>query len=251
MKLTSLLEQLDRYLAVSTWPDPGVNGLQVEGGKDVNHVATGVSASVAFIDQAIRMGADTLMVHHGLLWEKSDPVIRGPLRQRLQLLLQHDLSLLAYHLPLDGHPVLGNNAQIAKKLGFTDVEPAFPYHGSPPIGLICQTEDLPIHELIRRLEDLFGSPQIHLAEGPELVNRVGIVSGGAQSEFPEALVNGCDAFITGEISEYVVDLARESKTHFFSCGHYRTETLGIQALGDYVAEKFGLTVSFISLPHPY
>ena len=132
MERNHLLNHLSDYLQVERWPDMGVNGLQVEGCSEINKIAAGVSASVALISDALQWGADAILVHHGILWEKLDPVIRGSLKRRLALLLGNDLNLLAYHLPLDGHPEVGNNAQIARRLGLTQLTPAFPYRGSLP-----------------------------------------------------------------------------------------------------------------------
>ena len=215
-----LLAYLDEYLQTSAWQDMGVNGLQVEGKNDISKIATGVSASGALFSRASEWGADTVLVHHGILWDKLDPVIRGPHRKRLAHLLKHDMNLLAHHLPLDGHPEIGNNALLAKELGLKDTQPAFPYHG-PPLGVIAR-EDLSIGELKERLVRAFGDPIHHIGSGPERVRRIGIVSGGAQTEYLKAIVEDCDAYITGEHSEYVVGLAEESGTHLFACGHYRT-----------------------------
>lgn len=251
MDREKLLAHLSDFLQVPKWKDMGVNGLQVEGKKEIRKIATGVSASVAMIMKSLEAGADTLIVHHGILWDKMDPVVRGPLRERLAGLISHRLNLIAYHLPLDGHPDVGNNAQIAEKLGLKKIADAFPYHGSPPIGCVVDGRGMKAEHLKTRLMNLFGDPVIHLDQGPSRLERIGIVSGGGQSEYATSLVEGCDAFITGEISEYNVDMASESGTHFFCCGHYRTEQFGIQALGEHISSMFDVEVKFISLPHPY
>lgn len=240
---------LNGWLKPEVFSDAAVNGLQVEGRDEVRKVATGVSACAALFHAALDWGADAVAVHHGLLWKGMDLDIRLAHRERLKLLLAHDLNLFAWHLPLDAHPELGNNAQLAQKLGLSQVEPFGEYHGTL-IGMKGMLS-APLPDLLGRVRDLVGDPVIHIPGGPEMVRSVGIVSGGAQKEFLQAPGAGLDAYITGEISEFNVELAAELKCHFIAAGHYRTERYGIQALTEKIKSELKLEARFFDLPHPY
>jgi dinuclear metal center YbgI/SA1388 family protein len=240
---------LNGWLRPEAFSDAAINGLQVEGREEIRKVATGVSACAALFREALAWGADAVVVHHGLLWKGMDLDIRLAHRERLKLLLAHDLNLFAWHLPLDAHPELGNNAQIAKKLGLADIEPFGAYHGTL-IGMKGMLH-APLPELLARVRGLVGEPVIHLPGGPETVRTVGVVSGGAQREFIQAPGAGLDAYLTGEISEYNVELAAELKCHFIAAGHYRTERFGIQALTERIHSELKLEARYFDLPHPY
>jgi dinuclear metal center YbgI/SA1388 family protein len=240
---------LNGWLNTGAFSDAAVNGLQVEGRDEIKKIATGVSASAALFRAAIEWGADAVAVHHGLLWKGMDLAVRMAYKERLALLLGRNISLFAWHLPLDAHPDLGNNARLGKALGLSPLEPFGDYHGML-IGMKARA-DLPIGELVKRLQQLVGEPVIHIPGGPPLVRGVGIVSGGAQKEFDQAPDEGLDAYITGEISEYNVELASELNCHFIAAGHYRTERFGIQALTEKINSELKLEARFFDLPHPY
>lgn len=251
MDRDTLLQWLHDFLEVDRFPDMGVNGLQVEGKKEIKTIMTGVSATRDLIRKAMEKGVEMLLVHHGILWDKQDPVIRGPHKERLALLLSQEINLVAYHLPLDAHKEVGNNAQLAQRLGFPMVEPAFPYKGSPPIGFVVDGAGIPVEAFKARCLEVLGEPLIHIPGGPKTLHRIGIVSGGGQGECWEAIQKGCDAFLTGEISEYVVALAHEGNLHYFAGGHYRTEQFGIKALGERISQTYNLKVIHDDSPHPY
>ena len=240
---------LNGWLNIGAFDDAAVNGLQVEGRDEIKKIATGVSASAALFRATIEWGADAVAVHHGLLWKGMDLAVRSAYRERLALLMKKDISLFAWHLPLDAHPEIGNNARLGKALGLGQLEPFGEYHGML-IGMKAKA-DLPVSELVKRLQKLVGDPVIHIPGGPPTVRGVGIVSGGAQKEFMQAPDAGLDAYITGEISEYNVELAAELKCHFIAAGHYRTERFGIQALTEKTSRELKLEARFFDLPHPY
>ena len=240
---------INGWLNSDAFSDAAINGLQVEGREEVRKVATGVSACAALFREALAWGADAVAVHHGLLWKGMDLDIRLAHRERLKLLLANDLNLFAWHLPLDAHPELGNNAQLATKLGLADIEPFGAYHGTL-IGMKGQA-NAPLPDLLARVRGLVGDPVIHIPGGPAVVRSVGIVSGGAQKEFLQAPDAGLDAYLTGEISEYNVELAAELKCHFIAAGHYRTERFGIQALTERINSELKVEARYFDLPHPY
>ncbi len=241
-----IVNYIDTLLEVGGYRDYCPNGLQVEGRDEIKHIVSGVTASQALIEAAIENSADTLLVHHGYFWKGESPVITGIKRQRIQRLLESGINLLAYHLPLDGHAELGNNAQLARVLGFSidDVagDSGLLYVGKPKQA--CSGEQLAAH--IDACLDR--KPQHIAAEKP--IETVAWCTGGAQSYIEEAAALGVDAFITGEISEKTVHIAREMEMHFYAAGHHATERYGVQALGDHLATHFGLKHSFIDIDNP-
>lgn len=247
---SALLHYLDTYLDARRGADFGPNGLQVEGRDEIRKLVTGVSACRELFDRAAAAGADAVMVHHGIFWKGSSPVLVGSHYQRVAALLRHQLSLFAYHLPLDRHPEVGNNALAARSLGLGDLEPFGDYEGLP-VGLRGRfLEPVAIDELVQRCANLFAQPPLVFRDGPEIVTTLGIISGGAQREFYQAIEAGLDAYLTGEPSEWVMNVARESRIHYLACGHYATERLGIRALGEHLAERFGIEVEFVDVPNP-
>lgn len=245
-----LVDYLAGFLAVDRFKDACTNGLQVEGAGMVAKIAVSVSASEELFLRAAEAGAQMVVVHHGLFWDGPRPVIRGALRKRLRPLLDRDLSLLAYHLPLDVHPEIGNNILAARGLELTGIRPFGDYHGVK-IGFAGRfPAPLPAQAFFERIERLFGRKPLIFPHGPEAVETVGIVSGGAQSEIQDAASEGLDAYVTGEAAEFVVRLALEEGVHYLAAGHYATERPGIRALGDHLAEKFGIEVEYIDLPVP-
>jgi len=242
---------LDEYLESSKIDDPAENGLQVEGRQEVCHVALGVSASCELFRRAARRGADMVLVHHGLLWKGATGRICGSFGRRVGALLQKEMSLVAYHLPLDLHPEVGNNAQIARRLCLENVAPFGLYRGRL-IGVAGELpEAVPTDRFFSTVEEVFNVKPHVCATGPRLVKRISVVSGGAAFEVHEAIEKRMDAYLTGTIDEYVPEACREGRIHYVALGHYNTERFGVQALGRLLRKRFGLKVSFIEIPNPY
>lgn len=245
-----LVAYLDEYLNASGGADMAPNGLQVEGAPEIRKIVTGVSACHELFVEAARRGAQAVLVHHGIFWDGMPYPLVGWQFRRVAALVRDELNLLAYHLPLDRHPEVGNNAVAGRRLGLTDLQPFGDYKGLP-IGFRGRfPEPLPADELLARAESLYDQRPLAFAHGPDPVASVGIISGGAQRDIHGAIAAGLDAYITGEVSEWVMNIAREAGIHFLSCGHYATERLGVQALGDHLADRFGLEVEFVDVPNP-
>ncbi|MCH9648017.1 MAG: Nif3-like dinuclear metal center hexameric protein [Deltaproteobacteria bacterium] len=250
MDRSALLQYLETTLRASEGQDYCPNGLQVEGRSEITKIVTGVSACQELFDRAHQAGADAVLVHHGLFWTGMPYPLTGLTYRRVSTLIKNDINLLAYHLPLDRHPELGNNALAAQGLGLTDLVPFGDYKGYP-IGFAGHFQvGISPQELNRRAATFFDQQPQAFLHGPDPVSSLAIISGGAQKEFYQAIDQGYDAFITGEVSEWVMNLARESQTHFLACGHYATERCGIRTLGEHLAEKFSLEVEFIDVPNP-
>ncbi len=246
----ALVRWLDEYLGAHEGKDYGPNGLQVQGRGEIRKIVTGVSGCLELFERAREAGADAVMVHHGIFWDWQSPVLVGMHHARVAELLRHDVNLLAYHLPLDRHPKIGNNALAARALGLEHLEPFGDAWGLP-VGFRGRfPEPVPAAELASRCRDFYGREPLHLPGGGEAVETVGVISGAAQKDFQLAIALGLDAFVTGEVSEWVMNTARESGTHFLACGHYATEVCGIRALGELVAERFGVEVEFVDVPNP-
>jgi len=249
--LREIVAELDRLLEPETFSDYGPNGLQVEGAGEVAHVATGVSASAELFDRAIAAGAQLIVTHHGLFWEGDDPRVLGSHRARLRALLAADVSLASYHLPLDAHPRVGNNALIAAGLGLVDPQP-FAVHRGRTIGVraVVPGEGIGAAELLARIAALTAREPLAFPGGPQRVRSVGIVSGGAARSVREAIALGLDAFITGEPAEWARALAAEAGIHFIAAGHHATETFGPRALGEHLRERFGVAWTDIDVANP-
>jgi dinuclear metal center YbgI/SA1388 family protein len=241
---TDLIGHLDALLNPTEFDDYGPNGLQVPGKDAIGTVVTGVSASVELFERAAAEHADLVLVHHGLFWGETGP-IDAQLKRRLKLLFDHEMALAAYHLPLDAHPEVGNNALLARAIGATEPEP---FVG---IGVRARLPELTPEELRARVREATGGrePLAFLA-GPDPVRTIGIVSGGAAKHLDDAITAGLDAFVTGEPREPAMNDAREAKIHFLAAGHYATETFGVRALGDRLAEEFGIRHVFADVPNP-
>jgi dinuclear metal center YbgI/SA1388 family protein len=249
-QLTQVISYLDDLLEIETFQDYGPNGLQVPGAEELSVVATGVSAHLALFEQASKAGAQLVVAHHGLFWDFHPRAISPAMKRRLSVLFDDDIALAAYHLPLDAHPEVGNNALICAQLGLERAEP-FGVHRGRAVGFVGRSgEGIPFAELRSRCATVFGQEPFVWDTGPELVHSVGIVSGAAASSFGEAIALGLDAFLTGEPAEHVMADAREGGTHFIAAGHYATETLGVRRLGELLAERFGLEHQFIEAPNP-
>jgi dinuclear metal center YbgI/SA1388 family protein len=248
--LGEVLQYLDGLLDIDGFDDYGPNGLQVPGADEVSVVATGVSAHRELFEHASRLGAQLVVAHHGLFWDFHPRSLSPAMRERLRILFDGDISLAAYHLPLDAHPEVGNNALICEALGLERGEP-FGEHRGRPVGFVGRSEDgIAFAELRSRCEAAFGQDPFAWETGPELVHSVGIVSGAAASSFGEAIALGLDAFLTGEPAEHVMADAREGGTHFIAAGHYATETFGVRCLGELLESEFGLEHHFVEVPNP-
>lgn len=255
----------DDYLSADAFKDYSPNGLQVDGGQPIKHIVTGVTACEALIDAAIEVKADAIMVHHGYFWKgEPDPIV-GMKGARIRKLMQHGISLIAYHLPLDAHPIIGNNAKLAERLGLTITGALYP-HESHPVGNIATCKPQTSEDLTQTITQALGRAPLHIASyydplstsgtsdnsaaQSRTIKRVGICTGGAQDMIDQAALMGCDAYISGEISERTTHSARELGIDYFACGHHATERDGIEALGKLIAEKFGLPVTFIDIDNP-
>ena len=236
---------LQTLLRPEDFKDYGPNGLQVEGRAEVRRIASGVTASLAFIEQAIAADADTLLVHHGLFWRGQDGCLNGWLAQRVRRLFAADLNLFAYHLPLDAHPELGNNAQLGQQLGLR----ADARFGEQALGFIGAAAE-PLPALVQRAAAVLGRAPLLLPGDGRTLRRVGWCSGGAQSYFEAAIAAGADAFVTGEISEPQAHLSRETGVAFLACGHHATERGGAPAVAAHIAAQFGLEHGFIDVDNP-
>ncbi len=245
-----LLAAFDALLEPGRFKDYGPNGLQVEGKPQVRRIVSGVTASLALIDAAIAAKADAIFVHHGLFWRGQDGRITGWMKQRVARLLAHDINLYAYHLPLDAHPALGNNAQLGQALGlqadarFGDQDLGF-LGGRADGGAFASTADLASH-----VEQVLGRPVLRIdgASGP--IRRIAWCTGGAQGYFEAAIAAGAQAFLTGEASEPQAHYARECGVSFLACGHHATERYGAPAVAAHVAAQLGLAHEFIDIPNP-
>jgi dinuclear metal center YbgI/SA1388 family protein len=249
-KRDEIIAFLDELLDIAAFSDYGPNGLQVPGAEEVSLVVSGVSAQRELFERAAADGAQLVLCHHGLFWDFHPRALSPAMKERLRVLFDADVSLAGYHLPLDAHPEVGNNALICAALGLERAEP-FAEHKGRPIGFVGRSDEgVPFAELRSRCAEAFGQEPFVFDSGPELVRSVGIVSGAAESSFGEAIAGGLDAFLTGEVAEHVMAEAREGGVHFIGAGHYATERLGIRRLGEVVAERFRIEHRFVEIPNP-
>jgi dinuclear metal center YbgI/SA1388 family protein len=244
-----LLTALDAMLEPARFKDYGPNGLQVEGRRPVRKLVSGVTASLALIEAAVAQDADAILVHHGLFWRGYDGCVTGWMRQRLALLLAHDIHLFAYHLPLDAHELWGNNAQLGQRLGLVGQmrfgEQQLGWLGEPAQGSFADAAALAAH-----VQSVVGRAVVLVAGKPGPVRRIAWCTGGAQGYFEDAIAAGADAFITGEISEPQAHYARECGVAFIACGHHASERYGVQAVAHQVALQLGLAHTFIDIDNP-
>jgi dinuclear metal center YbgI/SA1388 family protein len=251
MERDYLVAYLDELLDAESIQDVAVNGLQGAGRREIERLAAAVSVSARVLEDAAAWEADALLVHHGLLWRGEEPArLVGAFRERVRLLIEHELSLIAYHLPLDRHPDHGNAAVLARELGLERLEP-FGAFGGLTLGWagILPTP-LPVAELLRAVHAACAQVPVHFPGGPERVASVGIVTGGAPTAFDEAVSSGLDAFITGEAREWVPYRATEEGVHFIAAGHHATERFGVQSLAAFLAKRFDLEVRFFDTQNP-
>jgi dinuclear metal center YbgI/SA1388 family protein len=246
-----LVKQLNRMLRVDQFNDYCPNGLQVEGNESVTRIVSGVTASQALIEAAIARQADTILVHHGYFWKGEPAPVTGMKKQRLKLLLTHNINLLAYHLPLDSHPEFGNNAQLANELELP-VSGELMKQNNQVMGLYADLDE-PItgEQLMARLTDKLGRSALHISP-PEAqqIHRIAWCTGGAQSYIHRAVDIGADAYISGEVSEPTFHTAQELGIHYFAAGHHATERYGAKALGEWLAAEYGLAHEFVDIDNP-
>ena len=238
---------LDNLLEAARFRDYCPNGLQVEGRAQIHKVVCGVTASQALLDAAVACDADAILVHHGYFWRGEDGRVTGIRKARLATLLRHDISLLAYHLPLDAHGELGNNAQLARRLGWR-VEGRF---AEQEIGFLGTLETpLPASQVAAALEHSLGRTTLLAGNPGRMVSRLAWCTGGAQGYLEQAIAAGADLYVSGEISEQTVHLARESGVPYIAAGHHATERYGVQALATYLTQTFGLDCSYVEIDNP-
>lgn len=247
MKREELVNYLDGLLMPGKFRDYCPNGLQVEGCSEIRHIVAGVTASQGLIDAAVARNADAILVHHGYFWKGEDGRVTGIRRKRLASLLTNDINLLAYHLPLDAHPMLGNNAQLAQRLGWLP-DGRFGEQDIAWMGAVGEETSLGV--LVEDIRRVLGREPLVIGEGCKPVRRIAWCSGGAQSYFEQAIALGIDAYMSGEISEQTVHLARESGVAYIAAGHHATERYGVSALAEHLSQQFGIACEFVDLDNP-
>lgn len=247
MQLTELSDYIGRLLDVSRFRDYCPNGLQVEGRAEVRRIATGVTASQRMLDAATAWQADAIIVHHGYFWKNEDATVTGIKKRRLAHLLQNDMSLLAYHLPLDAHPELGNNAQLAQLLGLRDSgrfgEQDIAWHGE-----LLQPQTL--NKFVEHITHTLQRTPLVIGDRERMLRKIAWCSGAAQGYFEQAIALGVDAFLTGEISEQNVHVAEETGVAFISAGHHASERYGVKALGEHLSQRFKIEQRFFDMDNP-
>lgn len=250
VSLNELEFELKQVLHPEQFKDYCPNGLQVQGREKISKLVTGVTACQELIDAAAEAGADALLVHHGYFWRGEDQSIAGIKKSRIETLLKHDISLFAYHLPLDVHREFGNNVQLAEVLGI-EIEGELGKQNNHPIGLTgAFDQEMDFDSLEALIVDKLGRRPLAIAGQSKRIRSIGWCTGAAQNYIELAVAAGVDAYITGEVSEPTVHIARETGIHFFSAGHHATERYGVRALGSYLAEKFELDHQFIDIDNP-
>lgn len=247
MQRNELENYLNQLLEISSFKDYCPNGIQVEGRNSIRKIVTGVTASLDLLNAAVAQEADAVIVHHGYFWRGENACITGMKGRRIALLIQHEINLFAYHLPLDCHPELGNNAQLACRLGFIEQD----RFGEQNIAVRGKLrEAIPLSALSEKIAQTLTREPLIIGDPGQSVKSVAWCTGAAQGYFEAAIAQGVDAYITGEISEQTVHLARESGVAFIAAGHHATERYGVQALGEHLAEKFGIQHQFVDIDNP-
>ncbi|MCG2726623.1 MAG: Nif3-like dinuclear metal center hexameric protein [Elusimicrobia bacterium] len=248
-QIETIVSFLNSELDIKNIKDSSQNGLQCEGAKDIKKIVFGVSISLKLIEKAIQEKADMIITHHGLLWGRSN-IFQGPFKKKLRLLFKNNINLLAYHLPLDKHIKVGNNAQIMNYLGAKQIKP-FGSYDKETIGFKGSfSKQKQLDEIVKILSDKLNSKVLCLEFGQKKIKTLGVISGGAQNMFNQAIEENLDLYITGEISEFVQETARENNINFISAGHYNSEKPGIWALEKLIKAKFKVETKFIDVPNP-
>ncbi|HGJ5875703.1 MAG TPA: type 2 GTP cyclohydrolase I [Arsenophonus sp.] len=237
---------INAYLSIYEYQDHAPNGLQVEGRSEIKKIVTGVTASQALLDEAVKLTADAIIVHHGYFWKNEAAVILNMKRNRLKTLLCNDINLYSYHLPLDAHPVMGNNAQLANIM---EVEIDSYITPLLPMGKFVQP--ISVADLMSRLNNRLARQPLYCGDnGPSEIRTIAWCTGGGQSFIQQAAEAGVDVFVTGEVSEQTIHIAREMGIHFYAAGHHATERFGIKALGEWLHKDYGFEVTFVDIPNP-
>jgi dinuclear metal center YbgI/SA1388 family protein len=243
-------DAIEKHLAstldINRFRDYCPNGLQVEGRARISRIVSGVTATLALLEAAVALQADMVLVHHGYFWRGEDPRVIGTRQRRLRLLLENDVNLFAYHLPLDAHPELGNNAQLAKVLGL-EADGRF---GEQDLGWLGVSPAKTVGELAERVGRALGRAPLVIGDADQPIARIAWCTGAAQGALDSAIDAGATAYLSGEISEQTVHLARESGVAYLACGHHATERYGVQAVGDSLAQLFGVAHSFVDIENP-
>lgn len=246
--------ELEQYLAgllqVSRFRDYAPNGLQIEGRSEIKTLVTGVTASQQLLDQAVEVGADAVLVHHGYFWKNESPVLRGMKKRRIKTLLDHDINLLGYHLPLDAHVEFGNNAQLAQRLGIIaeGVMDERDLQGVGNVGVL--DVEMSLTDFGARVAGALQREPVLVSGGDHLIRRIAWCTGGAQGYMEKACELGVDAYLSGEISENTTHSARENGVHYIAAGHHATERYGAKALGEHLAQQFGLMHFYYDMDNP-
>lgn len=249
-KLQDIIQWCDQTLKSPEFKDYAPNGLQIEGKTEVRKILAAVTASQDAIDAAIRENADLLLVHHGYFWKGEAYPITGMRGKRIKSLIQHDISLLAYHLPLDSHPSLGNNVAIADLLKLERIEALDPSERHPIGNIGYLNQPMPVEEFKKFVSEKLKFDAIHLPADKNMIEKVGFCTGGAQDFIVKAAEQGCDAYISGEVSERTFYEAKELGVHYFACGHHATERYGVQRLGQAISEQFDIEYVYYELNNP-
>ena len=250
MKNRKLANKLDQVLEIHQFKDYCPNGLQIEGVEEVKKIITGVTANQALIDIAIAENADAILVHHGFFWKGESQQIVGMKYKRIKALIENGINLYAYHLPLDVHPELGNNAKLAQLLAITDRRPLEPWD-KRSVGRVGKFEQAITAQILSdRIESVLARKPLHIEGGNKEIKTVAWCTGGGQDYISIAAEQGIDAFISGEISERTVHIAREMGIHYYAAGHHATERYGVQALGQWIEAELDLEVKFIDIDNP-
>ncbi|MES2502674.1 MAG: Nif3-like dinuclear metal center hexameric protein [Pseudomonadota bacterium] len=247
MKLNDLNNYLNQLLRPEQFSDYCPNGLQVEGRQEIHHIVTGVTASFELLEAALAAKADAILVHHGYFWRGESVAITGIKKRRIQFLLKHDLNLIAYHLPLDAHTEFGNNVMLAKQLGLAVTG----WAGDKNMLLLTElSQPLSLKEFVQMIDVKLNRTSQVIGDLTKTVQKVAICTGAAQGYIEQAVAAGVDVYVSGEISEPTVHIARETGVSYIAAGHHATERYGVQALGEHLAAKFGLIHTFIDCDNP-
>ncbi len=247
MELKALVDYTRQLLQVERYADYCPNGLQLEGRASIKKIVSGVTASMALLESAKSAGADAILVHHGYFWKNEDATIVGLKRNRIKFLLENNISLLAYHLPLDAHPELGNNAQLAKKLGL-EVQSWQGNQGLVGLGILLSAPSL--RDFSKHIENKLQRTPLVIGDMNKSIKNVAWCTGGAQGYMQDAIDLGVDVFISGEVSEQTYHLAQESGVAYIAAGHHASERYGVQALGEHLAQHFGIKHEYIEIDNP-